>query len=198
MLNEPNVDGQFPYDPVLNQKSRGELADFSKWQLENVELVESVYYVLCGYHREVDKDGGECWVLNPGGDHTLSEAGAREVQSNLYPVTQKNVLLANMSEDKINLFTKQVVGNIIIRLGAEAERFGLVGSDGLVDTSKFWKVKDVCEATVYAAFTRSNDYMTLKELNRGHQVHELIKQREQHRGFSLFRPQVKDEGDGYG
>lgn len=194
-FDSPELMGRLPFDPVLNQKSRGELADFSKWQLENVELVESVFYVLNGFHREVNDRGEEVWNRTKGEPCTLSEAGARMVQSVLYALTQKNILLASIDEKYIKKFTKETTGNIIIDLGSEPELYGLNDKNGEPDCSKLWKVKDIVEKTIYAALTRSNDYMTLKELNRGHQVHELIKQREKGRGFSLFpQKQVMNEG----
>lgn len=188
--------GRIPFDPVLMQKTRGDMADFSKWQLENVELVEGVYYVLNGFHREINDHGEETWRKTPGEPSTLSEAGARMVQAVLSPLTQKNILLASIDEKMIKKFTKETTGNIIIDLGSEPDLYGLNDKNGEPDCSKLWKVKDIVEKTIYAALTRSNDYMTLKELNRGHQVHELIKQRDKAKGFSLF-PQKQQMGGVY-
>jgi len=193
-LIDPDSGSQFPFDPVLMQKNRGDMADFSKWQLENIELVEGVFYILNGYHREVDDNGAEKWVKNESDEPTLSVQGAREVQSLLYPLTQKNVLLSNLGEERINIFTMQTVGNIIIRLGSDPVRYGLTNGDGVADVSKLYKVMDIVETTIYSALTRSNNYRTLEELNRGHQVHEMVRAQQEKRGFGLFRPKRDMEG----
>lgn len=196
-LMDQDTGSSLPFDPVMMQKNRGDMADFSKWQLDNEELVENIFYVLTGYHKEINKAGNQVWARDDDEQPTLSDAGAREVQSVIYPVTQKNILLSNMEKEKIGEFTEQIVRNVIIRIGSDPERFGLNDENGMPDVSKIYKVTDIVETTVYAALTRSNDYKTLDELNRGHQIHEMVKQQPKPRGFSFFRQQQPQGGQEY-
>lgn len=146
--------------------------DFSKWQLETGQLIESVYYRLRGFQYQECNDGLYRWLTDEKVSPTLSEEGAREVANALYTVVDRNIFLSNLNEVAINRLTRKIVGGIIIRLGTDTARYG-IEEDGVSDTTKLRKVKDMIECVIYAALCRSNSWETLHSLNDAHIVNEL-------------------------
>jgi hypothetical protein len=158
-------------------QARHESDDFSKWQLETKQMIRTTGLILQGYNLEFDEDSNtERWVKGEDSEVVLTKQGANDVMGQMWPAVDKNVALSVMKEADVYRFVKNIIGNIIIRLGANADTYGLKDGENNYDETKIYKVKDVVEVALFAALMRANPTakggFTFSGVNTAHSVSE--------------------------
>ena len=175
----PEQGGVSPEEAAYNQfegmpQAQKPSDDFSRWQLDTKHGIEEIGKRLLGLKESINVETGEIvWEPQPEEEATLTKEGVSEVITQMGNVTNKNIYLSNLKEEIINRFTKQIVGNIIIRLGTDTKLYGIKDASGVDDPTKLHKVKDLVEPTIYAALCRANKWKTLDSVNKAHEIREL-------------------------
>jgi len=149
--------------------------DFSKWQLETEMLIDTITKTLMGFDRiENPNTNGFVWAKDTNTRPLLSQEGAFMLKNQLRPIMDKGVFLSNIPEDKINLYTREIIGEVTITLCTDMERYGLVDDNGVPDENKLYQIKSMLETPVYAALCRSNSWKTFEGMNKQHEIKTLI------------------------
>lgn len=153
----------------MGQHKKGD--DFSRWQLEGRETISIIYNTLMGLVEIENEEGKVVWVKS-GEEPVFSHSGALEICSTLRPIIDRNIFLSNLSEKRINSFMRKTLITLVKRLGADAERYGLV-INGQSDPTKVSKARIAVEAALYAALCRSAKWKTLDSVNESHEIREI-------------------------
>lgn len=120
-MQSPEVEGRGTpyYQPMIMPSEKADLYD----KIRPEDVVETVKYLLMGYQFSPIK---QLWELNPVmKDIALSEVGATQIATLLFPVSNKSVSISKLTDDEIRMRTKFLVRTAMKNCLEQWEVYGI-------------------------------------------------------------------------
>lgn len=140
------------YQPMIMPSEKGSMLD----KIDPGNVVESIKQRLMGKEYDINKQE---WITPSWKTKGLTEQGASEVTSMMFPVSSKNTAISKLSDSEIRERTRSIHRAVILSAISNWKEWGIVGPD------QIWMISQIVV---------SNTFITLKQ-NENAGVRELIK-----------------------
>ena len=118
---QPEVEGRGTpyYQPMIMPSEKADLYD----KIRPEDVIETIKYLLMGYEFNPVK---QTWELNPVMKNiSLSEVGAIQIATLLFPVSNKSVSISKLTDDEIRMRTKFLVRTAMKNCLEQWESYGI-------------------------------------------------------------------------